>query len=89
MVYTQSEIMEKEVFLFEHIDVSGQKSWKLLSAICFLRPTKENLQALINELHEPKYGSYYICKFFIWLSTLKQKRGILSRFYQFYRIGRC
>jgi vacuolar protein sorting-associated protein 45 len=63
MVYAQSEILQKEVFLFERIDLPGQKSLKHLSAICFLRPTEENIQALVRELHEPKYGSYYICKY--------------------------
>jgi len=63
MVYAQSEILQKEVFLFERIDLGGRKSLKHLSAICFLRPTEENIQALVRELHEPKYGNYYICKF--------------------------
>ena len=62
MVYAQSEILQKEVFLFERIDISGEKSLKHLSAICFLRPTDENIQALMRELREPKYGNYYICK---------------------------
>ncbi|CAF0811095.1 unnamed protein product [Adineta ricciae] len=60
MVYAQSEILQKEVFLFERIDIAGQKSLKNLSAICFLRPTDENIQALVRELREPKYGSYFI-----------------------------
>ncbi|CAF0916099.1 unnamed protein product [Rotaria sordida] len=60
MVYAQSEILQKEVFLFERIDMGGQKSLKHLSAICFLRPTEENIQALVRELHEPKYGNYFI-----------------------------
>ncbi|UJR35612.1 hypothetical protein I4U23_028362 [Adineta vaga] len=60
MVYAQSEILQKEVFLFERIDVAGQRSLKHLTAICFLRPTEENIQALIRELQEPKYGSYFI-----------------------------
>ena len=63
MAYAQSEILQREVFLFERIDFPGQKSLKHLSAICFLRPTQENIQALIRELHEPKYGAYFICKF--------------------------
>ncbi|CAF1051124.1 unnamed protein product [Adineta steineri] len=46
MVYAQSEILQKEVFLFERIDIPGQKSLKHLSAICFLRPTEENIQSL-------------------------------------------
>lgn len=64
MVYAQSEILQKEVFLFERIDLAGQKSLKHLSAICFLRPTEENIQALVRELHAPKYGNYFICNHF-------------------------
>ncbi|CAF3343808.1 unnamed protein product [Rotaria socialis] len=60
MVYAQSEILQKEVFLFERIDIPGQKSLKHLSAICFLRPTEENIQSLVRELRDPKYGNYFI-----------------------------
>jgi vacuolar protein sorting-associated protein 45 len=83
MVYAQSEILQKEVFLFERIDVAGQKSLKHLNAICFLRPTEENIQALVRELHEPKYGGYFICKFSMisYQSTKKKQNIILFRFY--------
>uniref|UniRef100_A0A803TN58 Uncharacterized protein n=1 Tax=Anolis carolinensis TaxID=28377 RepID=A0A803TN58_ANOCA len=40
MVYTQSEILQKEVYLFERIDSPNRESMKHLKAICFLRPTK-------------------------------------------------
>ena len=62
MVYAQSEILQKQVFLFERIDLVGQKSLKHLTALCFLRPTEENIQALVRELRQPKYGGYFICK---------------------------
>ena len=62
MVYAQSEMLQKEVFLFERIDIAGQKSVKHLSAICFLRPIEENIRALVRELQQPKYGNYFICK---------------------------
>jgi vacuolar protein sorting-associated protein 45 len=32
-----------------------------LKALCFLRPTLENLNLLKKELRKPKYGEYYIC----------------------------
>lgn len=70
MVYAQSEILQKEVFLFERIDIAGQKSLKHLTAICFLRPTEDNIQALIRELREPKYGNYFICSSFAPFSSL-------------------
>lgn len=40
MVYTQSEILQKEVYLFERIDSANREVMKHLKAICFLRPTK-------------------------------------------------
>lgn len=63
MVYAQSEILQKEVFLFERIDLGGRKTMKDLSAMCFLRPTDENITALVRELSDPKYDNYFICKF--------------------------
>ena len=63
MVYAQSEILAKEVYLFERIDSAGRECMKHLKCICFLRPTPENVQKLQNELRAPKYGLYYICKY--------------------------
>lgn len=60
MVYSQSEILQKEVYLFERIDASNREIMKHLKAITFIRPTKENIDCLIKELKAPKYGVYYI-----------------------------
>ncbi|VCX31417.1 unnamed protein product, partial [Gulo gulo] len=60
MVYTQSEILQKEVYLFERIDSQNREVMKHLKAICFLRPTKENVDYLIQELRRPKYSIYFI-----------------------------
>lgn len=60
MVYAQSEILQKEVYLFERIDSGGRETMKHLKCICFLRPTKENVDLLAQELRVPKYGLYYI-----------------------------
>ena len=40
MVYAQSEILQKEVFLFERVDTQARETMKHLKAICFVRPTK-------------------------------------------------
>uniref|UniRef100_A0A8V5GQL9 Uncharacterized protein n=1 Tax=Melopsittacus undulatus TaxID=13146 RepID=A0A8V5GQL9_MELUD len=40
MVYTQSEILQKEVYLLERLDSANREPMKHLKAICFLRPTK-------------------------------------------------
>ncbi|TMS01364.1 Vacuolar protein sorting-associated protein 45 [Larimichthys crocea] len=37
VVYTQSEILQKEVYLFERIDSQSRDNMKHLKAICFLR----------------------------------------------------
>ncbi|XP_052280669.1 vacuolar protein sorting-associated protein 45-like [Dreissena polymorpha] len=60
MVYAQSEILQKEVYLFERIESTGRETMKHLKCICFLRPTKENVDLLAQELRMSKYGQYYI-----------------------------
>lgn len=63
MAFSQSEMMQREVYLFERIDAGrSNERMKYLKCIVFLRPTKQNIQLLANELKQPKYGSYYICK---------------------------
>ncbi|XP_029436593.1 vacuolar protein sorting-associated protein 45 [Rhinatrema bivittatum] len=73
MVYTQSEILQKEVYLFERIDSVNRETMKHLKAICFLRPTKENLDYLIQELRKPKYSVY-----FIYFSNVISKSNVKS-----------
>ncbi|GBP81169.1 Vacuolar protein sorting-associated protein 45 [Eumeta japonica] len=61
MVYSQSEILQKEVYLFERIDT--QMKWdnlKHMKCIVFIRPTSENIALLSRELKYPKYGVYFI-----------------------------
>ncbi|KAL7078949.1 hypothetical protein ACQ4LE_001388 [Meloidogyne hapla] len=60
-VHTQSEMMLKEVFLFERLD-SGitREPIKFLKCIVFVRPTPENIKLLSDELRSPKYAQYYI-----------------------------
>ncbi|XP_075983974.1 vacuolar protein sorting 45 [Anticarsia gemmatalis] len=61
MVFSQSEILQKEVYLFERID--SQSKWdnmKHMKCIVFIRPTSENISLLCRELRYPKYGVYFI-----------------------------
>ncbi|CAH1796939.1 unnamed protein product [Owenia fusiformis] len=60
MVYAQSEILQKEVYLFERIDSPARETMKHLKCITFLRPTRENVELMAAELHQPKYGLYYV-----------------------------
>lgn len=65
MAHSQTDMLQKEVYLFERID-SGRSNERLkyLKCIVFIRPTKENIIRLSNELKSPKYGSYFICKLY-------------------------
>ena len=58
MVYSQSEIIQKEVYLCELLSTKARETMKHLSAICFLRPTRENVELLCDELKHPKYNTY-------------------------------
>jgi len=63
MAFSQSDMLQREVYLFERLD-SGRSNERLkyLKCIVFIRPTKQNIQLLANELRNPKYSAYYICK---------------------------
>ncbi|KNC75018.1 vacuolar protein sorting-associated protein 45 [Sphaeroforma arctica JP610] len=60
IVYTQSEILQKEVYLVDRLETPNRETMTHLKAICFLRPTPENVTILCRELRKPKYGQYYI-----------------------------
>lgn len=60
MIYTQTEMLQKEVFLFEHIHTEGREPMKHLKAIVFIQPTQANIELLEQELKHPKYESYYL-----------------------------
>ncbi|KAK9816319.1 hypothetical protein WJX74_002302 [Apatococcus lobatus] len=59
-VYSQSEILEQEVYLVERLDVERKEQLLHLKAVCFLRPTRENIARLRQELRDPRYGDYYL-----------------------------
>lgn len=48
------------MFLVENLD-ANHEDMKHLKAICFLRPTRDNIRTLRAELKNPKFGEYYIC----------------------------
>lgn len=66
MAFSQSDMLQKEVYLFERIDSArSNERMKHLKCIVFIRPTKTNIQLLCQELRSPKYGSYFICKYLL------------------------
>ena len=60
MVYTQSEILEKEIYLVDRIETPNREKMVHLKAVMFVRPTEANVQLICDELKEPKYGQYYL-----------------------------
>ncbi|EPZ35056.1 Sec1-like 2 domain-containing protein [Rozella allomycis CSF55] len=58
LVYTQSQLLEKEVYLVDRIDYHDRRdNMKHLNCICLVRPTIESLQALELEIRNPHYGA--------------------------------
>lgn len=64
VVLSQTQLLQKEVFLVEMLDSGAETIMTHLKAICFLRPTPENVQLLKRQLTNPRFGEYHVCKFY-------------------------
>lgn len=64
VVYSQSELLQKEVFLVELVEsiTMSREPMSHLKAVYFLRPTSENIQHLRRQLANPRFGEYHLCK---------------------------
>lgn len=63
MAFSQSEMLQKEVYLFERIDTArSNERMKHLKCLVYIRPTKNNISYLCHELQNPRFGSYFVCK---------------------------
>ncbi|CAN0928585.1 Vacuolar protein sorting-associated protein 45 homolog [Linum grandiflorum] len=62
VVYSQSDLLQKEVFLVEMVDTisKSKESMTHLKAVCFLRPTSENIQYLRRQLASTRFGEYHL-----------------------------
>ncbi|KAJ8531233.1 hypothetical protein K7X08_026667 [Anisodus acutangulus] len=62
VVYSQSELLKKEVFLVELVDSisMSKESMSHLKAVYFLRPTSENIQHMRCQLAKPRFGEYHL-----------------------------
>ena len=65
VVYSQSELLQKEVFLVELVDsISMSKEPMMhLKAVYFLRPTSENVVLVRRQLNHPRFGEYHLCEY--------------------------
>ncbi|KAI1610419.1 Sec1-like protein [Exophiala viscosa] len=57
---TQSALLKHEVFLIDRLDNPARERMRHLRCLCFVRPSPDSIQLLIDELREPKYGEYNI-----------------------------
>jgi len=58
-VYSQTQILEQEVYLVELLGKRHEKMMHLKAAI-FIQPTEANLVLLAKELKDPKFAEYHI-----------------------------
>ncbi|KAK6939992.1 Sec1-like protein [Dillenia turbinata] len=62
VAYSQSELLQKEVFLVELVDSISMSKEPMshLKAVYFLRPTSENIQQMRRQLSSPRFGEYHL-----------------------------
>lgn len=56
--------MKSEVFLVDMLNSEKRETMKNIRCIVFVRPTRENVGLLKDELAEPKYQAYSVCTLF-------------------------
>ncbi|KAL8761407.1 MAG: hypothetical protein Q9184_002465 [Pyrenodesmia sp. 2 TL-2023] len=57
---TQSALLGHEVYLIDRLDNASRERMRHLRCLCFLRPSPDSIQNLIEEFREPRYGEYYV-----------------------------
>ncbi|KAF1995116.1 Sec1-like protein [Amniculicola lignicola CBS 123094] len=57
---TQSALLNHEVYLTDRLDNQNREKMRHLRCLCFVRPSPDAVQLLVEELREPKYAEYHI-----------------------------
>ncbi|KAI1384494.1 Sec1-like protein [Hypoxylon trugodes] len=57
---TQSSLLSHEIYLTDRLDNQNREKMRHLRCLCFVRPSPDSIQFLIDELRDPKYGEYYL-----------------------------
>jgi len=60
MAYTQTQILQHEVFLIDSIERGRPDKMAHLKAVYFIRPTAANIALLQEEFRDPRYGEYHL-----------------------------
>ena len=60
------------------LDNANREKMRHLRCLCFVRPSSDSIQFLIDEFRDPKYGQYNICQpsryFLAYLALIKWSR---------------
>lgn len=59
MVYSQTQILEQEVYLVEQLG-KKHEAMNHLKALVFIQPTEHNIDLLVDELKSPQFSEYHI-----------------------------
>ncbi|KAK6349692.1 vacuolar protein sorting-associated protein 45 [Orbilia brochopaga] len=57
---SQSTLLQHEVFLIDRLENPNREKMRHLKCLCFVRPSPDSIQMLVEELREPKYGEYML-----------------------------
>lgn len=57
---TQSALLNHEVYLIDRLDNPRREKMRHLRCLCFVRPSPNSIQLLVDELREPRYGEYHL-----------------------------
>ncbi|QSZ30675.1 hypothetical protein DSL72_000233 [Monilinia vaccinii-corymbosi] len=57
---TQSALLNHEVYLMDRLDNPNREKMRHLKCLCFVRPSADSIQLLIDEFRDPKYGEYNV-----------------------------
>mmetsp|Transcript_13337 Transcript_13337/g.53789 ORF Transcript_13337/g.53789 Transcript_13337/m.53789 type:complete len:111 (+) Transcript_13337:130-462(+) len=62
VVFSQTELLQAEVFLVERLQHIPVKKLQHFKAVCFVRPTMKNCEKLCEHLKRHIYGEYFLCE---------------------------
>lgn len=69
--FTQSSLLSHEVYLTDRVDNASRDRMRHLNCIALLRPTPQSISALVRELRQPRYKSYWL-----YFTNVLQKQDI-------------
>lgn len=52
---------------YSRLDNPAREKMRHLRCLCFVRPSSDSIQNLIEEFREPRYGEYYVCTVLFYL----------------------